>query len=391
MPDERDQGRTSGTVSGTWRSYTHRVTADGDKRRRRTFGLWLAVVLAIGLLLFTYHHLSAVVASERPPVAKALINELTAAFGAGILFWGVRALALALPLTGRTWLRRMPHYLAALGLYSTAHTSSNWALRSALYPLAGLGSYDYGRMPVRYFMELPIDVLSFVLMVGVVRWAASRRRARERELREARLERSLTEAKLANLRLQLQPHFLFNALNTISSTMYRDVGRADELVERLGDLLRGSLSTGRDDLVPLGRELDWLAAYVELLEARFEERLTVEVDVPDELRRAVVPAMLLQPLVENAVRHGGVESRGTGRIRISGRREDGSLVLAVADDGPGAQQPVDPRRAGFGLRSVAERLELLYGPEQSLDLVSAPGTGFTATLRFPYCESEPPP
>jgi signal transduction histidine kinase len=361
---------------------------DGGSSRLRTFGLWLAVVLGIGLLFFTYHHLGAVAESERPPVAKALINELTAAFGAGVLFWGVRALALTLPPTRSTWLRRLPLYAAALGLYSAAHTSSNWALRAALYPLAGLGSYDYGRMPVRYLMELPIDVIGFVAMVGVVRWAASRRERRERELREARLERSLTEAKLANLRLQLQPHFLFNALNTISSTMYRDVGRADELIEDLGDLLRGSLSTGRDDLVPLGRELDWLAAYVELLEARFEERLTVEVDVPDELRWAVVPAMLLQPLVENAVRHGGVESRGTGRIRISGRREDGSLVLAVADDGPGAPEPVDPRRAGFGLRSVAERLELLYGPEQALDLTSTPETGFTATLRFPYRETE---
>ena len=429
--DERDRARTSGTVPGASRSYTDRVTADhdgdggpspprtdpdgrrdeaqgrgvespstwspprsdrslGGSSRLRTFGLWLAVVLGIGLLFFTYHHLEAVAASEGPPPAKALISELTAAFGAGVLFWGVRALALAMPLTARTWLRRLPLYVGALGLYSAAHTSSNWALRSLLYPLADLGPYDYGRMPVRYFMELPIDVLSFVLMVGVVRWAASRRRARERELREARLERSLTEAKLANLRLQLQPHFLFNALNTISSTMYRDVGRADELVERLGDLLRASLSTARDDLVPLGRELDWLAAYVELLEARFEERLRVEVDVPDKLRRAAVPTMLLQPLVENAVRHGGVESRGTGRIRISGRREDGSLVLAVADDGPGAQEPVDPRRAGFGLRSVAERLELLYGPEQALELASIPEGGFTATLRFPYRDTEPP-
>lgn len=366
------------------------VDHDGDGRRLRTLGLWLAVVLAIGLLFFTYRHLGAIAASERPPAAKALIDELSAAFGAGVLFWGVRALALALPLTGRTWPRRLPLYVAALGLYSVAHTSSNWGLRALLYPLAGLGPYDYGRMPVRYAMELPMDVISVVLMVGVVHWAAALRRARERELAAERLERGLVEAKLANLRLQLQPHFLFNALHTISATMYRDVGRADALIERLGELLRGSLSTARDDLVPLGRELDWLAAYVELLEARFEERLAVEVDVPDELRRAVVPTMLLQPLVENAVRHGGVESRGSGRIRLSGRREDGRLVLAVADDGPGAAAPVDPRRAGFGLRSVAERLELLYGREQSVELASAPGTGFTATLRLPYRESEPP-
>ncbi|MEZ5333134.1 MAG: histidine kinase [Thermoanaerobaculia bacterium] len=354
----------------------------------RTIALWLAVVFGLGLLMFAYHHLGAIAEGDRPPVAKALINELTAALGAGTLYWGIRALVLTRPLTRTAWLGRLPLYLVALGAYSLLHTSSNWALRTLLYPLAGLGPYDYGRMPMRYVMELPIDVIGFTLMVGAVQWASQRRERRQRELRAERLERTLTEAKLANLRLQLQPHFLFNALNTISSTMYRDVGRADELIERLGDLLRGSLSTARDDLVPLARELEWLAAYVELLEARFEERLEIAIDVPDELRRAVVPAMLIQPLVENAVRHGGVERHGTGRIRIAGHREDGYLLLSVADDGPGAAGPVDPHHAGFGLRSVAERLQLLFGDDHGMELGSPPGGGFTATLRFPYREEE---
>ncbi|WP_428268308.1 sensor histidine kinase [Haliangium sp.] len=369
-------------------------TTAGWPRRWRLFGIWLATVLGISLLMFTYHHLAVVAEGGKRPAIAAALNELSAVFGAGVLFWGVRALVRAWPLTARR-ATRIPLYLAVLALYSVVHTSSNWALRALLYPMAGLGKFDYGIMPVRYLMELPIDVISFVVMVGALHWVRAGRRARARELRAAHLERSLTESKLANLRLQLQPHFLFNALNTISATMYRDVDEADALIERLGALLRGSLSTSRDELVPLGQELDWLGAYIALLEARFEDRLTVELDVDDGVRAALVPSMVLQPLVENAVRHGGVEGRGHGLIRIAARREGSRLALSVEDDGPGAPTPIDPEEAGFGLRSIAERLALIYGRDggddgndgddgHALVLCSGSAGGFTARVRVPY-------
>ncbi|GAB4522872.1 MAG: hypothetical protein Tsb0020_41280 [Haliangiales bacterium] len=404
-------GGTSGVRPGPWVSYNGSMVepeimpttaATGGSRRRRLGWLWLASVLGISLLMFTYHHLAVVAEGGKRPALSAAINELSAAFGAGVLFWGVRAVVRAWPLTEHR-AARIPLYLVGLGLYSALHTSSNWALRALLYPLADLGRYDYGLMPLRYLMELPVDVISVIVMVGALHWVRAGRRARARELQAAHLERSLTQSKLANLRLQLQPHFLFNALNTISATMYRDVDQADALIERLGALLRGSLSTSRAELVPLGLELDWLGSYLALLEARFEDRLTVELDVDPGLRAALVPSMVLQPLVENAVRHGGVERRGHGHIRIAARRDGTRLALSVEDDGPGAAAPIDPRTAGFGLRSVAERLALIYGDGgdggdcddddgeasgdgggEALTLSSGTEGGFTARIRVPY-------
>ncbi len=358
---------------------------------RPNLRIWFSIVLALGLLLFTYHYLAAVTSGHAISPLEPLINELTAAFGAGLLFWGVRALALAKPLERGRIVARIPVYVAALVAYTVLHTSSNWLSRAALYPVAGLGRFDYGEMPLRYFMEFPIDLISFVLMVGAVRWAELRRLERDRENRELRLERSLTEARLANLRLQLQPHFLFNALNTISSVLHRDPDIADELLERLAHLLRGALSSERDDLVPLERELDWLRAYVALLEARFEERLVFEVDVPDDLRRQLLPAMSLQPLVENAVRHGGLEQRGTGRIRVTAEEAEGgrSWQVAVCDDGERFDVEAAGNGGGFGLRSVRERLELLFGGAARLELVGRERGGCRAVLTMPLDPAVP--
>ncbi|HRN53417.1 MAG TPA: histidine kinase, partial [Gemmatimonadaceae bacterium] len=182
--------------------------------------------------------------------------------------------------------------------------------------------------------------------------------ATERERTEAELRRSLAEAQLQSLRLQLQPHFLFNALNTVSSAMYDDPARADAMLGRVAELLRASLRTQRGDTVPLAEELEIAQAYVMLQQERFGERLDVRWEVMPELRAASVPVFLLQPLLENAVRHGGVERRGRGRIRVQAAAERGGLRLVVWDDGPGGDGGAG---GGLGLRATAERLRLIYG------------------------------
>ncbi len=344
-------------------------------------------MLAIGLLMFTYHYLAQVAAGYRQPYVKTLINELTAAFGAGVLFWGVRALVRSRPLHDRGWLRRWPLYLAALGAYSAAHTSLNWGLRSLFYPLAGQGGYDYGAMPVRYFMELPVDVIGFVVMVAALHAAAHFQRSRRREIEAIRLEGNLTQARLENLRLQLQPHFLFNALNTISSTMHRDVEAADEMIQRLGDLLRLSLRRDQKDLVPLREELDTLDDYLALMKARFGPRLAVSLDLEAGLEGARVPLLLLQPLVENAIRHGALESTGQGEVRVTARQAGDRLRLQVWNDGPSSEASSTPRadatRQGIGLAATAERLRLLYGDEHSMRAAREPGGGFSVQVEIP--------
>jgi len=197
------------------------------------------------------------------------------------------------------------------------------------------------------------------------------------------LETSLARAQLHSLRLRLQPHFLFNALNTVSSTMHTDPDAADEILERLAELLRASLRSGRTETVALRQELEALDHYVAIMRARFGDSLRVDVHCEAGLDDTVVPAMVLQPLVENAVRHGGVATSGRGSIEVRVQRRDQRLLLEVEDDGPGAPAGVEPLTAGLGLSATVERLRLLYGDDHRFDAGSGPSGGFVVRIELP--------
>jgi signal transduction histidine kinase len=319
---------------------------------------------------------------------RPFISELTGALTAGLLFFPIRALVRKLPFTRTGWPRRLPVYLLALAAVGTSATTLMWGLRSVLYPLAGLGAYDYGVMPLRYLMELPLQVIWFTgVVAGVHVWDALAA-ARRRELRAAQLEGSLARAELRNLRLQLQPHFLFNALNTISATMYDDPRAADEMLAQLAELLRASLRTAQTDEVPLHEELAVLDCYLAILHARFGDRLTVSIDADPGTNDALVPSMILQPLVENAVRHGKAEREGRGTVAIRARKENGHLILEVEDDGNGEGSAAPG--TGLGLSGTAERLHLLYGDDQTFTAGNG-GEGFRvrATLPLRHAEERP--
>jgi len=364
------------------------------RRLLRGFALWLAAVGLFGLLLFLYHYLGALAAREpRTPLAP-FVEELTGALAAGLLFFPIRRLARRLPLTARDWPRRLPVYLLALPVFGFAATTLMWGLRSVLFPLAGLGSYDYGVMPLRYLMELPMQVIWIGVLVAAIHGFAALDAARARELRAARLESSLARSQLRNLRLQLQPHFLFNALHTVSAAMYDDPAAADEMLDQLAELLRASLRTAQSDEVPLGEELALLDRYLAIQRARFGDRLAVSIQVEPGAGSLLVPSLLLQPLVENAIRHGNAERAGRGAIAVRAHREDGRLVLEVEDDGPGSaataasagQVPAGNRGAaatGIGLAATAERLQLLYGDAQTFSAGAGPAGGFLVRAALP--------
>jgi two-component system, LytTR family, sensor kinase len=179
-------------------------------------------------------------------------------------------------------------------------------------------------------------------------------------------------------------------LNTISATMYEDPAAADEMIEQLAELLRASLRTAQSDEVPLGEELALLDLYLALMRARFGERLEVALELDPEAASALVPTLLLQPLVENAIRHGNAERVGRGAIAVRARREDGRLVLEVEDDGPGEADTAPDRPApGLGL-ATAERLRLLYGEGQSFSAGNGPGGGFLVRASLPFRQVEAP-
>jgi signal transduction histidine kinase len=342
-----------------------------------------ALTTLLGLLSFAYYWLDDVVRGYPASPLATLVEELT----------GMWALLLLGPIGIRLGRRFPPRlhgsvlvHVPLLLAISAAATTWNWASRSVLFPLLGLGPYDYGRMPLRYGMELPKAAIVYVIVLAFVTLFDRYRAGRERALRVAHLEAGLARAQLQNLHAQLQPHFLFNALNTISSVMYDDVPRADRMISSLSELLRASLRASQSQQIPLAEELAVLHPYLELMRARFGERLVVDVSADEGLRTALVPAMVLQPIVENAVQHGAPPPPQPARIAVRASKEGGRLVLEVRDNGPGLRG--DPLGRGVGLTNTADRLRALYGDAQSLAFEDAPGGGLIVRMTIPF---EPAP
>ena len=206
------------------------------------------------------------------------------------------------------------------------------------------------------------------------------RRSREREQLEARL----AETRLQLLGMQLQPHFLFNTLNTIAEMVHEDPDKADAMIGRLSDLLRRTLELGGTQEIALEEELDLASRYLDIQQARFGDRLRVSLAIDPAGRPVRVPALLLQPLVENAIRHGLSARLDAGRIDIAARIAEGTLVLTVTNDGNGDQGDTvtGPERVGLG--NTRARLEALYGPAGTLELTRAEGRGARVTVRIPY-------
>ena len=208
------------------------------------------------------------------------------------------------------------------------------------------------------------------------------RKYRDRELRTAQLEASLQQAKLSALQAQLNPHFLFNALNAVSALMYRDVEAADAMLARIGELLRLTLASDGSHEIRLSEELELLERYLDIERIRFAERLAITLDVPDSTLEAHVPPFALQPLVENAIRHGVAKRAGGGQVVVSARRVDGRLQLRVVDDGPGLA--AEKVREGIGLRNTRDRLQQLYGTSQQLAFRKPEAGGLEVLMELPW-------
>jgi two-component system LytT family sensor kinase len=336
---------------------------DPVSRRFRSALLLFGLATAFGSLEFAYRYLDELSRHRYESPLIKLIEEFSGAYSAFLFAPGVIWLTRRYPPAWRT----IHRHIGLLLVSAFGCTSLMWGARLVLFPLVGLGSYYYGAMPTRYFMELPVQAMGYMIVVSLTILY-------DRQVRAVQLERSLAHSQLHNLRLQMQPHFLFNTLNTISAVMYEDVRLADKMIARLSDLLRMSLEQSSAQEVTLEREIEFLRLYVETMKARFEERLNVAIDTADDTRGALVPPLLLQPLVENSIRHGGP----IVNVRVSARRENGTLLLEVRDQGPG----LSGDRKGVGLTNTAERLERLYGGSDHLDLRN--DNGLVVTVKVPF-------
>ena len=268
-------------------------------------------------------------------------------------------------------------------------TTLSIALRLVTRPLRGAGvPEDLGE----YFLErFYSDLLVYAVIAGasMARDYAAQVRERERDahqqaLERAELERHLVEARLQGLRAQLHPHFLFNALNTISAFTETDPPTARRLMGQLGSLLRASLALAGRPLVTLAEELTFLDDYLAVESARFEGRISVTVDADDDILGRTVPGFLLQPIVENAIRHGVAPRLSGGRVEVTAKAGAAGTVLRVRDDGVGV--PADwsfDTHAGVGLRNAASRLEHLYRRQDLLIVQRRPEGGLDVDITIP--------
>ncbi|GGA24707.1 sensor histidine kinase [Dyella nitratireducens] len=229
-----------------------------------------------------------------------------------------------------------------------------------------------------------LALLTYWMMLVVLRGFASWRLLRDERYRSAQLETQLAQSQLQALRMQLQPHFLFNTLNAISALTVADPQQAKLMIARLSDFLRLTLEERHAQQVPLSREMQFLESYLGIQKVRFQDRLVTHVDVGDT-GRAMVPSLILQPLVENALRHGLLAKSDGGALHIMARRIEGELHLCVEDDGLGL--PSAGAVEGVGLSNTRARLQAMFGDKASMDLSSGVNGGTRVALRFPFVEA----
>lgn len=299
----------------------------------------------------------------------------------------------------RRWPVERPHirsrvllHLAVAVLFCVAWAVSGKLLQLAIGSFVDARALEHGLAPREWvswiFTTLPFGVVVYFFVAGIAHAIRFFTQAREREVQLARLSEQLAGARFAALEAQVNPHFLFNTLNTIAvRARDGDTAGTVRMVEQLSELLRRTLRRHRASEVRLDEELDLVQQYLAIERARFSDRLRPAFEIDEAVRGAAIPSFALQHLVENAIRHGVARRTGAGLIEIRARRDGAALEVLVSDDGAGiGQQATIPD--GRGIANTRERLRGLYGDEASLEISPRTGGGTRATLRVPYREIE---
>ena len=298
------------------------------------------------------------------------------------------------PIDRDNWIRSLPVHLVTVIAVTLVHLMMAEAVSTLLMSWFWNGEsmqkYSYwSSVKSQYFKNFDWEMMTYWAIVGGYYAFSYSREAQDRTLRTSQLEARLAEAQLQALQRQLHPHFLFNTLNAISALMHRDVEAADQMLAKLSDLLRMALDQRGGQEVTLKDELEFLQKYLEIEQARFGERLSVTFEIAPETLDAQVPNLLLQPLVENSIRHAVAVRIEPGHIEIRARQLAETLELVVRDNGPG----MPPARLtspgkGVGLANTRSRLERLYGANHQLLFSEPPGGGLMVTVTIPFKADE---
>ena len=324
--------------------------------------------------------------------ARLLVLNLVYWYIPALLAPRIMAFALRHPFDRVRWPRQLALHVAAALSYSVVHTTIMMAFRTVLLmgqelPPDFPGWRNYTLLA--YLTQLDWLLMTYLFLIGLAYALAYRRESEARALNTSQLETRLVEAQLQALQRQLHPHFLFNTLNTVSGLIRTDPDGADAMIDRLGDLLRMTLHKSGIQEVSLKEELDVLGKYVEIERTRFGDRLTIDMRVQPETLDAHVPSLVLQPLVENAIRHGIAPNARPGWIAVRAERDLSELVLQVLDNGDGL--PPDRLMAlnrGVGLDNTRARLEHLYRDRFEFTFSNLE-RGFCVTIRIPFAVQAP--
>ena len=317
-----------------------------------------------------------------PELGRLLVLNLSLWYIPAALAPIIFALTRRFPINGRLPQLIAVHVTAAV-ILSCVHAAGMTAVRALLFgPPTTVGWMT--AIQRLYLVNLDWTLMTYTTIVGVTYALGYYHEAQARALKEAQLETSLAEARLKTLEAELQPHFLFNTLHAISTLIHTNPDSADRMISRLSDLLRLTFDRSGAARVPLHEELEFLQKYLEIEETRFQDRLTVRYTVDPDTLDAEVPRLILQPLVENAIKHGVSPSTGDGLVEIASRREGDTLWLEVHDNGVGLSgRARSQMRNGVGLANTRDRLECLYGDAQQLEF-SEERAGLTVRIRVPF-------
>jgi two-component system LytT family sensor kinase len=365
------------------------------KRRLWAVGSYFLIWSALGLFFFSQSMVQKHFSHDPTPWWNYLASWLTGVYLWAALTPGVLWLGRRFPIERANWRRRTALHLAlCLGV-----ALAQLMTESAILPLFGVFPAlmrSFGTT-LAFLMVIGLHqaILTYWLIFGIQyalrtyqRYQERKKQALQLELRASELKTQLARAQLSALKMQLQPHFLFNTLNAIMVLVrQRKEREAEETLALLGDLLRCVLDDVDAQEVPLRKELEYLQLYLSIEQVRFQDRLKVEIAADPGVLDAAVPHMGLQPIVENAIRHGIGRSSAAGRIRIGATRMGGALEIQVEDDGPGLPSGNGGQGRGIGLVNTRARLEQLYGDAARLVVENGPEGGTVATMVLPYREA----
>lgn len=300
--------------------------------------------------------------------------------------WGLLTIAIfrltqRFPLDRKHWLRYLPIYLAAAVLCAPIHLILHVFFNRMLYPAYGTLAEA---LQINFFSRITWRIFVFAILALACHGWGAQRRFRNEERKATDLHVQLVQAQLEALKMQMHPHFLFNTLHSLSELIHRDTRAAEEVIVRLADFLRLSLRDPGQQEVPLRKEVEFLQCYLEIEKVRLQDRLQIVMEIEPALLDIPVPHFILQPLVENAVRHGIAPRSGPGKVEIRASQSDSELRIEVIDNGAGLSTTADSCfQKGLGLSNTRARLEKMYGPGSHLQLRNHPQGGMVATLNIP--------